>query len=150
MHHACLYWLNATGTKDVGTYDETHTWFDVGVSTFTGSVNRPWKTLYRNLPPSPDITPSAEYETHTASWNLCTAKEYQQWWIRQIQSGDSIQLIPRAQYQTWANHVKSARIDLHCMMVCNIDAPISLNTVTIEDNTGTNESGRNQYQHYRK
>ncbi|KAI5888570.1 uncharacterized protein SCHCODRAFT_02587820 [Schizophyllum commune H4-8] len=84
---------------DHGTYRRSSTWFEAGVK---GSDAR--RLIQQN------IHASSDRRLHTNTWSFDTPDPELQEWLRGMQGGRFLQLIARAQYQGWVNHVYSAEI----------------------------------------
>ncbi|KAL1734148.1 hypothetical protein EV714DRAFT_281270 [Schizophyllum commune] len=86
---------------DHGTYRRSSTWFEAGVR---GSDAR--RLIQQN------IHASSDRRLHTNAWSFDTPDSELQEWLEGVQTGKILQLIARAQYQGWVNHVYSAEIRL--------------------------------------
>ena len=54
-----------------------------------------------------------EFRKHEIRWDCTDADESLQSWLSAIRGGDTLQIIPKAQFQAWINFVQEAEIELH-------------------------------------
>ncbi|KAL7626445.1 hypothetical protein AAE478_003217 [Parahypoxylon ruwenzoriense] len=114
-----------------GTYEGSHTYFDVEVKEPTGHVRIRCQRLQKN------IRASLEPRKHILCWVLDqessdTAQNYNfgpsenSNWLSVIRGGDTIQIIPMAEYPGWINFVLEAHIEIWVEIIDTIDLRRSL------------------------
>lgn len=90
-----------------GSYLHSWTWFEAAVlKQDQSSVSR--RTIQVNL------HADREYRTHVNQWDFRDTSPGVREWLGSIQSGDTIQVYPRALYQGWRNHVRSIEVIVYC------------------------------------
>ena len=107
-------------------YDHSHTYFDVHIVGLSGHETVPRRRLQYN------VRAQSEFKTHVICWDYRDARITSDggkdddagiagWhkaglslkeWLDGIQSGDTIQIIPKAEYPEWKNFVSEARIEV--------------------------------------
>ncbi|ORY57846.1 heterokaryon incompatibility protein-domain-containing protein [Pseudomassariella vexata] len=89
-----------------GTYNDSHSGFEVAIVTPSYHERRPSKMFQYNVHA---LFEKCEHENvwDVASGDLTTRK-----WLADIQAGDIIQVIPRADFMLWVNYVYSATIQV--------------------------------------
>jgi hypothetical protein len=89
-----------------GTYDASHSWFEVAAITPSGHDRTPRLRLASNL------HGDFKYREQTICWERVHTSANIQNWFACVRPSDSIQVIPRAQYIAWQNYIRSAEIQL--------------------------------------
>ncbi|KAK2594589.1 hypothetical protein QQS21_007719 [Conoideocrella luteorostrata] len=106
-----------------GTYDGSYTWFVVSVITPGGHDRVARRLLQYN------VHASAALKRHEISWSADDDGSQDvdpsgRAWVWAIRGGDSIQIMPRAQWPGWINYVREAEIEAHCSHDGMIDLPL--------------------------
>ncbi|KAG8162358.1 hypothetical protein KVR01_008123 [Diaporthe batatas] len=95
-----------------GTYDFTHTWFDAHVLEPSGLYRVPRLQLHRNVharfEPTKHVTAFDFRDEPDENSDQGSSEA----WLSAIKSGDTVQLVPRAQWQAWVNWVIEGRIEV--------------------------------------
>ncbi|OGM47234.1 hypothetical protein ABOM_003929 [Aspergillus bombycis] len=92
--------------QDHGSFNNSWTWFDLGIA-------RP--------PGRDDISKNANLRlatnVHASKKTVCHEITYRSdqnlWWVRNLQAGDRISIIPRALFPGWRNFVEKACIEIY-------------------------------------
>ncbi|KAK3935455.1 heterokaryon incompatibility protein-domain-containing protein [Diplogelasinospora grovesii] len=87
-----------------GTYEHSNTWFEVAVITPSYHERTPSKIFQRN------VHASLEPRRHENIWEIETGETSARGWLSEICSGDTIQVIPRADFKLWTNYVYEVEI----------------------------------------
>lgn len=66
----------------------------------------PRKTLQRN------VHASLEFRKHENRWDIADAYTSLRSWLTDIRGGDTIQIVPRAQFPAWVNFVQEAEVEI--------------------------------------
>ncbi|KAI2617581.1 HET-domain-containing protein [Hypomontagnella submonticulosa] len=117
-----------------GTYQDSHTYFDIEVRAPTGLARIRRQRLIQN------IRASSNPRKHVVDWVLKqeSAKEVQHHvigsnddgnWLSNIQGGDTVQIIPMAEYPGWINFVVEARIEVWFEIIDHHDGPARVLTI---------------------
>jgi hypothetical protein len=96
-----------------GTYDHSWTWFEVAIipfQSYKSSGNLRYPPPRRHLQSNAHAV--AEFKVHKNTWDARDMDVERQEWLRFLQPGDVVQLIPRALYRAWVNHIKRAEIEI--------------------------------------
>lgn len=108
-----------------GTYQQSYTWFEAQLfaSGHTEALaERP--VIMRNVHASQRVyrhsivwqadMPNSTYDSESRAIEN---------WVRRLEPGDKVAVVPRAVYPGWANHVKSVQIDILTNRLKSSDAP---------------------------
>ena len=90
-----------------GTYQYSCTWFTIAVVSPGGHDRVPKRTLHYN------IHASSQFRRHNICWEAESEDTAIRKWVNGIRGGDTIQIIPKAQYAGWINFVQEAEIEVH-------------------------------------
>ncbi|KAF5877894.1 putative heterokaryon incompatibility protein [Botrytis fragariae] len=112
-----------------GTYKNSFTWFVASVATPGGQERVPRKVLYHNM--HADET----FRIHELCWRADDQDQIITEWINAIQRGDTIQIIPVAQYPAWINFVQEAEIEIHYILAPQNASTFGLPTL-VSDTAG--------------
>ena len=91
-----------------GTYTMSWTWFEARRSRATDEQDAPGLEISRN------IHASSRTKTHTAEWirgdDEDTVEDERRTLVRSLEAGDVVQVVPRALFPGWVNHVHGVQI----------------------------------------
>lgn len=92
--------------KYSGTYEWSYTWFVVAVLTPGGHNRIPRRNLQYN------VHAKAEFTQNEICWAEESEDPSIREWLASIRGGDSIHVIPKAQWAAWVNYVQEIEIEL--------------------------------------
>lgn len=70
--------------------------------------------------------------------------------MRRIQSGDIVQLLPRAQFRAWVNYIKFVRIEIQFKMVLSAESELRPNPTSLGDEIETQRKVRYNYRYHKR
>jgi hypothetical protein len=107
LQHLCPYTV-VTGfcTDENLVGKEGYTWFELNVETTSGRNNVPRYCLHRNRAGVPD------WQNTLCSMSSDVSESTAAKFLAEIRGGDTIQLIPRAQFYGWMNYIRSAELEV--------------------------------------
>jgi len=90
-----------------GTYQSSYTWFVTAIITPGGQNRVPRRDLQYN------VHAKREFTRHEICWGIDSEDPSVHEWTASIRGGDTIQVIPKAQWPGWVNSVQEVEIELH-------------------------------------
>jgi hypothetical protein len=90
-----------------GTYEGSYTWFMAAVIAPNG-VDRTMRRIIQY-----NVHASIQYKTHVIRLGSDSEDVAVREWVGSIRGGDTIQIIPKAQWPVWINFVREAEIEAH-------------------------------------
>ncbi|KAJ8131001.1 hypothetical protein O1611_g2628 [Lasiodiplodia mahajangana] len=91
-----------------GTYDGSYTWFVAAAISPGGHERSPRRVVQYN------VHASAIFKRHEITWSADSEDVSAREWVQSIRGGDTVQIIPKAQWPGWVNFVREAEIEVHC------------------------------------
>jgi len=77
-----------------------------GIDPAPASPRAPSRELTRN------VHAGKEYKTHTITWSADSEDQEEAKWVRELKRGQVIVVTAHARFPGWANHLRSAKIDI--------------------------------------
>lgn len=101
--------LGWSGSRhDHGTYNGSYTWFNVLIQHRSETK---WQCFERCI--QRNVHASSDFRVHVHTWNHDDADTDIAQCVHNIRSGDVIQVLAKAQFPGWVNHVKSVEVEIH-------------------------------------
>ncbi|CAM1506115.1 Fc.00g057560.m01.CDS01 [Cosmosporella sp. VM-42] len=89
-----------------GTYEASNTWFEIAVITPTYHERIPSKIFQKN------VHASIQPRRHQNVWDVEANDPVKNELLASIQAGDTVQIVPRADFMLWANYVHSVECSI--------------------------------------
>lgn len=64
-----------------------------------------------------NVCADRDWRTHLNDWVYIAPSPEMMEWFASIRAADIVGLYPRAQFSSWANHVKEASMEMWCALV---------------------------------
>ncbi|TEA10988.1 hypothetical protein C8034_v007957 [Colletotrichum sidae] len=97
-----------------GTYEDSHTWFEVGVVPTEGGNGSPADATRHVI--QRNVHARRQTTNHIVSWDDETASTEVSEWMKALKPGTTVGVFARALYPGWVNHVERVAVRLETLV----------------------------------